>query len=239
MRLSPGVTIVRPAGTGCIALKSLSDLILLFAQVTFEGVSLLAQAFAFGARIIAPVFGKEAYGSAARVRGWFMSPFFGGAKLSIGARLEFEGFARIRLGNRITLFGNSYLNANGSSGRIEMGDGTHVDHFCVLYGQGGLKIGSKCAIASGVTIYTQTNQYALQPELEIIEQPVVYGPVEVGNDVWIGTRAVILPGLKIGDHAVIAAGAVVTSDVEPWTIAAGVPARAIGSRAANKKLVSG
>lgn len=159
-----------------------------------------------------------------------MSPFLGGGHLAIGAHVQLRVLSQIRLGTRVTLFGNSYLDADGSFGSIEIGDDSHVDHFCVLYGQGGLRIGSKCAIASGVTIYTQTNQYSQSPETDIIEQPVVYGPVEIGDDVWIGTRAVILPGLKIGDHAVIAAGAVVTRDVERWNIAGGVPARVIGSR---------
>jgi hypothetical protein len=52
----------------------------------------------------------------------------------------------------------------------------------------------------------------------------------VGNDVWIGYSAIVLPGLRVGDGAVIAAGAVVTRDVEPYEIVAGVPARAIRSR---------
>lgn len=55
-------------------------------------------------------------------------------------------------------------------------------------------------------------------------------PVEVGNDVWIGARAMILDGVTIGDGAVIAAGAVVTKDVEPYTIVGGVPARKIRDR---------
>ena len=57
-----------------------------------------------------------------------------------------------------------------------------------------------------------------------------YAPVIIGNDVWIGVRAVILDGVHIGDGAVIAAGAVVTKDVEPFTLVGGVPARVIGER---------
>lgn len=55
-------------------------------------------------------------------------------------------------------------------------------------------------------------------------------PIRIGNDVWIGTRVVILPGIRIGDGAIVAAGAVVTKDVEPYAIVGGNPARAIGSR---------
>ncbi|NBH14511.1 antibiotic acetyltransferase [Lachnospiraceae bacterium] len=55
-------------------------------------------------------------------------------------------------------------------------------------------------------------------------------PVEIGNDVWIGANVILLPGVKIGDGAVIAAGAVVTKDVEPYAIAGGVPAKLIKHR---------
>ncbi len=56
------------------------------------------------------------------------------------------------------------------------------------------------------------------------------GPIVVGNDVWIGTRAIILSGVKIGDGAIIGAGAVVTKDVQPYEIVAGVPAKYIKRR---------
>jgi acetyltransferase-like isoleucine patch superfamily enzyme len=60
--------------------------------------------------------------------------------------------------------------------------------------------------------------------------PIYRGPIIVGNDVWIGRRSMILSNVKIGDGAVIAAGSVVTRDVEPYTIVGGVPARAIRRR---------
>lgn len=55
-------------------------------------------------------------------------------------------------------------------------------------------------------------------------------PVYIGNDVWIGDRVLILPGVHIGDGSIIAAGAVVTKDVPPYSIVAGVPARKIRDR---------
>jgi maltose O-acetyltransferase len=56
------------------------------------------------------------------------------------------------------------------------------------------------------------------------------GDVTIGDHVWIGYRAIIMPGVTIGDGAVVAAGAVVTTDVEPYKIVAGVPARSVGER---------
>ena len=57
-----------------------------------------------------------------------------------------------------------------------------------------------------------------------------YDPITIGNDVWIGTRAIILDGIRIGDGAIIGAGAVVTKDVPPYTIVGGVPANIIRPR---------
>jgi maltose O-acetyltransferase len=55
-------------------------------------------------------------------------------------------------------------------------------------------------------------------------------PVRIGDDVWIGTRAIILPGVKVGDHVIIGAGSIVTKDIPDWAIAAGNPARVIRYR---------
>ena len=60
-------------------------------------------------------------------------------------------------------------------------------------------------------------------------------PVEIGNDVWIGANVILLPGVKIGDGAILAAGAVVTKDVEPYAIVGGVPAKLIKYRFSQEK----
>lgn len=62
------------------------------------------------------------------------------------------------------------------------------------------------------------------------------GPIEIGNDVWIGARSVILSGVKIGNGAIIAANSVVTKDIPEYAIAAGVPAKVIGQRFDEEKL---
>ena len=87
-------------------------------------------------------------------------------------------------------------------------------------------------VLSGVT----THPCSFNPEVGWVkEDPRERSFLSIGNDVWIGTRATILPSVKyIGDGAVIGAGAVVTKDVEPYSIVAGVPARVIGQRFANK-----
>jgi acetyltransferase-like isoleucine patch superfamily enzyme len=127
----------------------------------------------------------------------------------------------------VKFYGNAYLNASGPTGRIAIGPNTHIDQFCVLYGQGGLTIESDCAIASGVILYTQTNHDAAHDGTPVSRQPVVYRPVAIEAGCWIGAGAIILPGARIGAGATIGAGAVVRSNVESRSTVVGVPARAL------------
>jgi acetyltransferase-like isoleucine patch superfamily enzyme len=153
----------------------------------------------------------------------------------LGRNVEFVGPRdRIEIGEGVTFHGNAYVNVNGDDGGLTIGDRTHLDQFCVLYAQGGLTIGSRCAIASHVVVYTQSNQYQADPSADIIDQPVTFAPVAIGDDVWIGAGAIVLPGVKIGNHAVIGAGSVVRDDVPEWSICAGVPARVLGDRRTKK-----
>lgn len=107
-----------------------------------------------------------------------------------------------------------------------------------------LIIGKFCQIASGVTFIMnganhQMNAASTYPfyimngweqELPTIADLPIKGDTVVGNDVWIGQNATILPGVHIGDGAIIGLGSVVGSDVEPYTVVAGNPARTIRKR---------
>lgn len=76
----------------------------------------------------------------------------------------------------------------------------------------------------------RSDQYDLGDDDQSIFEWRADQPVEIGHDVWIGHRAIVLPGIEIGNGAVVGAGAVVTSDVAPYTVVAGVPAESIGQR---------
>lgn len=112
---------------------------------------------------------------------------------------------------------------------ISVGDDTVIGEFAVLDGRDTLRIGNHVGIASEVMIYNSEHD---------IEDPhfgATYGKVIIEDYVFIGPRAIILPGVTIGKGAVVAAAAVVTKDVPPFAIVGGVPAKIIGERK-NKEL---
>jgi len=177
---------------------------------------------------------KEYYGYSGRLRGMTFRQPDGSRPYFVGPDVVVVGRSRIHFSNGVKLFGKNFLHA-GNSGFISIGEDTHVDVNTVLYGQGGLHVGKYCAIASGVIVYSQSNQYDVYPEERVIDQPVRYDTVKIGDDVWIGAGAVILPGVTIGDHAIVGAGAVVTNDVQPGKIVAGIPARILAARKMNRR----
>ncbi|MGB9706961.1 MAG: acyltransferase [Microgenomates group bacterium] len=107
---------------------------------------------------------------------------------------------------------------------IEIGEDTIIGDHCFLDGRAKIKIGNHVDIASQVLIYNSKHDIN-DPEFRAVEYPV-----EIEDYVFIGPRAIIMPGKKIGRGAIVAAGAIVTHDVPPGKIVAGVPARVIGER---------
>lgn len=107
---------------------------------------------------------------------------------------------------------------------IIIGEDTIIGDHCFLDGRALLKIGNHTSIASQVLIYNSEH------DINAEDFRAIEASVEIGDYVFIGARAIILPGVKIGKGAVVASGAVVTKNVAPMTIVAGVPAKFIGER---------
>lgn len=149
-------------------------------------------------------------------------------KCLFGHGVRIERPWQARLGERCTLQPGAWLNIGTDAAVIELGAhtflgrGVQIDaNKCVSIGSGGL-------IAPGVFI--TDHNHSLARGKPMFEQHCVTAPVSIGSDVWIGANAVILPGVHIGDGAVVAAGAVVTGDVPPLAMVGGVPARIIKYR---------
>jgi len=136
-------------------------------------------------------------------------------------RRFFYGIQGMKIGKGSTLhMGAVFYDAS----KISIGQGSIIGENAVLDGRDKLIIGDHVDIASEVMIYNAEHDIN-DPEFK-----AVIAPVEIRDYVFIGPRAIILPGVKIGKGAVVAAGAVVTKDVGEFEIVGGVPAKVIGER---------
>lgn len=130
-------------------------------------------------------------------------------------------FCGVKIGPSVHFHtGTQFFNPSG----VEVGEGTIIGQNAFLDGREKLKIGKFVDIASEVMIYNSEH------DINAEDFQAISAPVEIGDYVFIGPRAIILPGVKVGRGAVIAAGAVVTKDVPEFMIVGGVPAQVIGER---------
>lgn len=131
----------------------------------------------------------------------------------------------------------------------QYGRNTYIDYGCYMRYMARIKVGNNVSVNKGCRFYgsffekntyiTIGNNVAIGPEVSIfaaghdynyIDLPDIAASVEIGNNVWIGGRSIILPGVKIGEGCIIGAGSIVTKDIEPWSVAVGAPAKIIKKR---------
>jgi len=149
-------------------------------------------------------------------------------KCLIGKRSRIERPWLVVLGPRCVLQPDVWLNLVSDTARLDVGAYTFFGRGVEIEISASVSIGRGVLIAPGVYITDHNHSVAIGTPM--FEQPCSASAVIIGDDVWIGARAVILPGVEIGDGAVIAAGAVVTKHVPPMAIVGGVPARVIRFR---------
>jgi acetyltransferase-like isoleucine patch superfamily enzyme len=135
-------------------------------------------------------------------------------------RMDTPPYRQFSLGDYSVI--ESFACINNAVGDVIIGDHTRIGLHNTIIGP--VTIGSHVNLAQGITV-TALNHNFEDTEKRIDEQGIHTTPVTIGDDVWIGANAVILPGVHIGQHCVIAAGAVVTKDVPPHSLVAGVPAK--------------
>lgn len=137
-------------------------------------------------------------------------------------RMDTPPYRKFSLGDYSVI--ESFACINNAVGDVIIGNYTRIGLHNTIIGP--VTIGHHVNLAQGITV-TALNHKFENPDIRIDEQGISTKPVIIGNDIWVGTNAVILPGVTIGDHSVIAAGAIVTKDVPPHSLVAGVPAKVI------------
>lgn len=115
----------------------------------------------------------------------------------------------------------------GDGRGIHLGAGSGIGVNCRLHGP--VRIGSDVMMGPDVVVLAVSHGMSPSSTMRV-QGRLPTRPVVIGDDVWIGTRAILLPGVCVGDHSIIGAGAVVTKNVEAWTVVAGNPARVVRRR---------
>lgn len=116
------------------------------------------------------------------------------------------------------------------SNKLVVGPHSWIGQLSFLHGAGGLIIGTRVGIGPGVKILTSRHELPEDPSVAIMDGELDFAPVFLHDGCDLGAGSIVLPGCKVGAGAQVAAGAVVTSDVPPGAVAAGVPARVIRQR---------
>ena len=134
----------------------------------------------------------------------------------------------IRIGDHVMLKEGARLCSAQPDAPVSVGDWTTIGYNTFIFASAGVTIGANCLIAPFCYL-VDANHGTCRGEL-IRKQKLTAAPIAIGDDVWLGTRVVVLPGVRIGTGAVVAAGSIVTRDVPDYAIVAGTPAVIKGER---------
>lgn len=106
---------------------------------------------------------------------------------------------------------------------VSLGNNISINAFVHIWGQGGVNIGSNTLIASHVSIVSVTHD----TEAKLFKGSIIKKPIVIGDNVWLGSNCVILPGVTIGDNVIVGAGSVVTKDLTSNALYIGSPAKKV------------
>lgn len=153
---------------------------------------------------------------------------------SLGRNVIFEAGVlvfhpeQIRIGNNVYVGHNTILKAYYKN-EFSIGDNSWIGQQCFFHSAGGLQIGARVGIGPAVKILTSAHMDE-GPEVPILFSELRMAQVVIEDDCDIGIGAIILPGVRIGRGTQVGAGSVVTRNIDPYSVVAGVPARVIRSR---------
>lgn len=134
----------------------------------------------------------------------------------------------IRLGRNVYV-GHYAILKGYYKNTMRIGDETWIGQQCFFHAAGGIDIGARVGVGPGVRIITSFHREAGR-HTPILFSPIEFRPVVIEDDVDLGVGTTVLPGVRIGRGAQVGAGAVVTTDVAPYSVVAGVPARVLRER---------
>ena len=157
-------------------------------------------------------------------------PDFVAALRHIGANVEFATGVTILSPENLSIGNDTWFNVGvhiQANGGVSIGDKTHFAPYCVLYGP--LEVGNKCAFAAHTVLASIGHTYD-QPDVPFVDLPAQSKKIIIEDNVWVGANTTIIGGVRVGTGSIIGAGAVVTHDVEPYSVVGGVPARLIRKR---------
>lgn len=159
--------------------------------------------------------------------------FNGSATIEDGCFIQALSKGGITVGNNFSLGRNSIIECTGVirelGEELIIGDNVGIAANAFIAMRGKVEIGSNTIFGPGVSIHAENHNFS-DVDKPIKLQGATRKGVKIGEDCWIGSKAVILDGVTIGSHSIIAAGAVVTKDIPEYCIAGGVPAKVIKMR---------
>jgi acetyltransferase-like isoleucine patch superfamily enzyme len=145
-----------------------------------------------------------------------------GAFIEIGKDCDIEMAPGVRIMRDFTGFFHE--------GRIRIGRDTLISRGVYLSSVRGVSVGDHCLIGERVSIHDMDHDFGAHvSDVPLVQRPLRAAPIVIGNNVWVGAKATITSGVHIGDDVVIAANAVVTSDIPSHCVAGGIPARVLKS----------
>jgi acetyltransferase-like isoleucine patch superfamily enzyme len=147
--------------------------------------------------------------------------------VSVGPRGRISPPSSIQVGPECQLGVGVELNPWG--GRISIGRDVFVGPYVVIYGHGGVTIGDHSLISMHCCIVSSNHTISERGSI-IRHEPDILLPTRIGSDAWLGAGVKVLGGVTIGDGCVVGAGAVVTKDLPPYSIAVGIPAKVVKQR---------
>jgi acetyltransferase-like isoleucine patch superfamily enzyme len=158
-----------------------------------------------------------------RLRGAQLSP-----RVRVGARCEISRPGQLQAATRVVLEPQVVFKLGSPQACVALGAHVFVGRGTLFDLTAPLAVGEGTMFGPGC--FVTDHNHGTAPGLPMWRQSPVQATVRIGTDCWLGVRATVLPGVTIGDGAIVAAGAVVTEDVPPNTVVGGVPARVLRMR---------